>query len=207
MKRLFALCCFSLISSTVFSQDTTTVAVIHKHHDNVLTLTAGIGDWQKQHYKLPDSSAFGSSAGFTPITIKFEHFFSSSISASANLSYDWFYYSYSQKGYTNGVLFYRPQTDKVRIISPGIELYYHFNRLLPAKWDLFIGLGINGNYVYHSNYPKTDSTTGPVQAQIAPTVRLGVRYYFSPQISTYLDAGYDKTSVINIGFSYRFTRK
>jgi len=125
MKSVFTSLYFCFFFSGAFAQDTYPVKidtgiVMPAHHANILTFTVGVSDWQKRNYKLPDNTAFGSSTGFAPLSLRLEHFFAYSISASINLTYDWFYYSYSKKGYTNGVLFYTPQTDRVRFLSPGV---------------------------------------------------------------------------------------
>src|ERR1700744_5634761 len=61
-----------------------------------LTLSAGIGDWNKQNYKLPAGYVNGSTSGFAPVYFKIERAVSSDISIAVNIMYDAFYYNYAQ---------------------------------------------------------------------------------------------------------------
>jgi hypothetical protein len=182
-----------LVGSKSFEKQTT-----------LLGISFGFGDYYKTNYKLPDSSKFGSGSACFPVYFRIERAIHKHISLSASLLYDVFYYNYSMEGFGNNGLFYRPQNDKVRVLSPGLQLNYHFDKFIPSpRLDLFISAGFAANYVKHSNYPTSDSLSKTTKADVTPVIKLGVRYYINHNAAFYGDLGYDKMSVISIGFSYR----
>jgi hypothetical protein len=171
---------------------------------SILSISFGFSDWNKQNFEMPDSAAFGSGSVSLPIYFRAERAISSHVGIAVSLAYDVFYYNYSKQEYNHGSIFYRPQNDKVRIISPGLELYYHFNKFIHnANWDVFVGVGAHANFVNHTNYPSKDSLSNTTPVDMAPFAKLGARYYINRNASFFGDVGYDKMSLISLGFSYR----
>ncbi|MBS1689153.1 MAG: hypothetical protein JSS96_10545 [Bacteroidetes bacterium] len=213
--RIFLVSAFLvLISFSAQAQDsTTTNAAIPGYNTfsrktTLFTISLGLADWNKQNYKLPDSTRYGSGSGSLPVYFRLERAVNNNISIAVSLAYDVFRYNYSREGYTNGVLFYRPVTDKVSIISPGLQAFYHFNKLIPVRnLDLSVGLGIAANYIKHSNYPSSDTISNVIKPDVTLTARLAARYYINRHASAFLDIGYDKMSLLSLGVSFRFFDK
>jgi len=222
MKGAFILFLLFSLSSLAFAQNdnqlsgtqTIDVPVTPKpfksfeKQTTVLGISFGFGDWNKQHYKMPDSSRYGSGSMSLPIYFSAERAVAKHMSVAAGIAYDIFYYNYSKEGYGNGNPFYRPQTDKVRIISPSLALYYHFNKFFRSpNLDVFLGIGGRANYLKHNNYPSGDSVSSTVQPDFNPMVKLGVRYYLNRNAAFYGDLGYDRMSFLSLGFSFRLYGK
>ncbi len=68
----------------------------------------------------------------------------------------------------------------------------------------FIGLGLSLNNIKYSAHPEGDSTIVKIDHTVTPYLKAGARYYISDKFSLFADVGYDKQSVISIGFSCRF---
>jgi len=203
-----------LTSLSANAQDSVTTKAAIPYHNTfsrkttMFTISAGLADWNKQNYKLPDSTRYGSGSASLPIYFRLERAVSDNISIAASLAYDVFHYDYSREGYTNGVLFYRPNTDKITIISPGLQVFYHFNKLIPVRnLDVSVGLGFAANYLKHSNYPTSDTLSNVIKPDVTLTARLAARYYINRYASAFVDIGYDKMSLFSLGASFRFFDK
>lgn len=171
---------------------------------SVLSIAFGFVDYNKQNYAMPDSTRYGSGSMSLPVYLRAERAMGKHISVAAGLAYDVFYYNYSKEGHGNNGTFYRPQNDKVRIISPSLEVYYHLNKFVHSpNWDVFIGAGARANYNKHTNYPIADNNTGTIKPDLSPLLKLGARYYLNLNAAFFGDIGYDKMSLISFGFSYR----
>jgi hypothetical protein len=171
----------------------------------MITLSAGIADWNKENYKLPAGFINGTTSGFTPIYLKVEHGISSNVSIAVNIMHDAFYYNYAQTESGNGATFLRYQRDAVNDFSAGLAGYYHFNKLIKiSNLDLFVGIGGTINHIKHSEYPQADSTASLIDHTVSPHLKVGGRYYINKYVSFYGDVGYDQISIASIGLSCRF---
>lgn len=212
MKILFVSALLVISSFTVHAQDSTTNKALQSFNNSpfsrkttLLTVSFGFADWNKQNYKLPDSTRYGSGSGSLPIYFHLERAVGNSISIAASLAFDVFHYNYSREGYTNGVLFYRSSTDRVTIISPGLQAFYHFNKLIPVRrLDLSVGIGFAANYITHTNYPSSDTVSHAIKPDVTLLARLSGRYYINNHASVFADIGYDKMSLFSLGASFRF---
>lgn len=212
MRILFVSALLAISTFSAHAQDSTTNKALQTYNNisfsrktTMLTVSFGFSDWNKQNYKLPDSCRYGSGSGSLPIYFRLERAVGSSISVAASLAFDAFYYNYSREGYTNGVLFYRANTDKVRIISPAAQIFYHFNKLIPVRrLDLAVGLGFAANYITHSNYPAADTVSQAVKPDVTLMACLSGRYYINSHASIFASIGYDKMSLCSLGASFRF---
>lgn len=211
MRVLLVSALIAISSIAAHAQDSTAMQVPSSYHNTftrkttMLTVSFGLADWNKQNYKLPDSTRFGSGSSSLPIYFRLERAIGNNISIAASLGYDVFYYNYSREGYTNGALFYRANTDKVRIISPGLQAFYHFNKLIPVRHlDVSVGVGFAANYVKHTDYPASDTLSNVIKPDVTLLARLSARYYVNRYAAVFADIGYDKMSLFSLGASFRF---
>lgn len=175
-----------------------------ERHTFMLTLSAGMGDWYKQQYSLPNGYTSGKATGFTPVYLQIERAISNHLSIAVNLMTDKFYYNYEQEGSGNGVSFLRNERDNVHAIAGGLTGYYHFTQLNVHNLDLFLGVGATVNRITHSSLPQSDSMTATVDHTVSPHLKVGARYYINKRVSFYGDAGYDQISIASLGISCRF---
>jgi hypothetical protein len=205
--------------SGVFAQDT-----LHKkklipempyqpsfvRHTTIVSLGIGFVDYYKNNYTLPDGFLKGTTSGFAPVYGKVEYAISSTISLAAVFSYDQFYVNFYQYYDANGVhnAFKRAKTDQMRIFSGGAQLNYHFPKLLNvANLDPYAGIGLTLNNIHHTGLPQGDSLVTNTAHEVSPIVKVGARYYITPMGSFFAEAGWDKQSVVCVGFACRFFGK
>ncbi|MBA3827831.1 MAG: hypothetical protein H0X33_02745 [Taibaiella sp.] len=200
-----------MASCSCHAQDTTSTQTPYssfQRHTSIITVSFGLADWNKQNYKKPDSTTFGSGSTSLPVYLKLERAIGKHISITASLAYDVFYYNYSHPEVSNGKSYYLQYSDKVRIVSPGLQLSYHFNDLIPIRnLDVFITAGGAANFVHHDSYLHADTSSHVTRPTIDPLVRLGARYYINKHAAFFGDVGYDRISLISLGFSYRIFGK
>lgn len=177
-------------------------------HAVMFTIGAGFFDGWRSNYTFPAGFQKGNFSGFAPLFARVELDISRSISMGFYFTYDAFTNNYSQIVESNGGTYYRPKTDISQVFGAGFSAWYHLGKFIRVpNLDPFIGVGVEECNFHQAAMPQGDSTVAHTDHTINPSVKAGVRYYFSPKCSLYADAGFDMTSKMDIGFSCRFFSK
>lgn len=181
------------------------------YQKKTITLTCAVGfiDAYKHDLKLPKDFENNNTSGFAPVYIKAEYALAKHTSLGASFAYDAFNDNYDQIYTGNGETYKRFRTDNIRIISGSLIGYYHFDKYIKVKnLDLFAGFGLTLSNIRHGSAPQVDSTTAIVMDHtVTLYLKAGARYYLTNRTSLYADLGYDRQSVMSLGFSYRFRRQ
>ena len=130
-------------------------------------------------------------SGFPPLYAKFEHgFMRDEIGLGGHISSGWGSFNSINNSKAN-----------FAALSIGSLVFYHFNKLIPAKkLDLYIGVGLGYRYIWY----RTDD---PVilkensDDDVLGMIKLGARYYINPKFSFFGETGYDGMSGLNFGIS------
>ena len=177
-------------------------------HTTMATLAVGFADAYRSGYSYPAGFAKNNITGFVPVSGRIEYGVSSKVSIGVAFLYDAFTNNYYQQYQGNGKSFLRNQTDKVSILGAGLSAYYHLGDIVRVKrLDPFIGVGVMLNNYQQTAFPQGDSTTSRTEHPVTASLRIGARYYISNRAGLYADLGYEKQSLVNIGFSCRFFKK
>ena len=172
------------------------------------TLSVGLVDYYRQNITLPAGFQQNNTTGFAPVFGSLEYGLSNTISIGALASYDVIYSNFYQLYTSNSGIARRYNTDRINVFRAGAAAFYHFGRFIPnKKLDVFAGIGFSLNNVKHNALPQGDSTSVLTDHTVSPFLKAGVRYYFSGSGSLFGEIGYDRQSVLNLGFSCRFFRK
>jgi hypothetical protein len=202
---------FLLLSTVARAQDSIQIqpspAFGDAHIRGSYTATMAIGfiNGYRSGYAVPVGFEKGNVTGFAPVFAKLEYAASNHLSLAATASYGSLYFNTLQlyTGYNGPIKRFR--TNKFRVFSGGLTAYYHLGHMLNVKrLDPFVGLGINLNNIKESAFPDGDTTYIKTSHSATPYLKLGARYFVSDKVSIFADAGYDKLSMITLGFSCRF---
>lgn len=174
------------------------------------SVSTGFGDPYRTDYSVPAMYQKSDVSGFAPIYGRAEYAVSKYFGLGATFSYDAFYAAYYQIIEKNGsvAVYKRNHTDKVTVFGAGLNLYYHLGNVIKSKkLDPYISAGFALNKITHDAAPATDTIQASTLRTVSPSLRVGVRYYFTPIASFMVDAGYDKQSYCTVGFACRFPKK
>lgn len=177
-------------------------------HSTVFTVSFGLIDQYRYDYSVPAGFEKSDHTGFAPLYAKIEYGISNYFSLAATFTHDGFIYNFNQlyTGY-NGII-KRPNADHVNLYNGGVAVFYHLQDVISINHlDPFIGAGAAVNNIHHSAVAQGDTTAATNDHFSSLYLKAGVRYYISSRASLYGDVGYDKTSVISLGFSYWFRKK
>lgn len=178
------------------------------HHSVLLTGGVGMGNSYRSSYSVPTGFQKNNTTGFLPVYLRAEYISGKHMGVSATMIYNNFYGNFYQQFVSNGKTYSRSKTDQVEIYAGGLALNYHFGSIIPVKkLDVFITGGFLANTIHHSALAKGDSVTSLTDRTVTPVLRAGARYYIANASSIFLDAGYDKHSVVSIGYSCCFVMK
>jgi hypothetical protein len=104
--------------------------------------------------------------------------------------------------YDNGGSHY---TDNVTAFHLALLGYYHFNKLIPVKkLDVYAGAGISIRsvaYHYDQDYAFSDNNYSDTNPYFV--IKVGARYYISPNFAFFAEGGYDQMSSINLGITFK----
>ncbi len=183
-----------------------TVSLPFVKHLTLATISVGFADYYRANITAPKGFSKNNVTGFAPVYGRLEYGVGQHISLAFTGSYDLYYVHYNQEFTSyNGGSFSRFNTDAVRVFRTGVSGYYHFGQLFHSRLvDCFVGLGCSINNIRHSQWPAGDSVAVLKEHTVSPSVRVGARYYLSQHGSVFADAGYDRQSVLSIGYSCRF---
>lgn len=177
-------------------------------HSILASATVGFGNDYRSSYTVPSGFEKNNTSGFLPVYVRAEYVTGKHIGIGATFVYNNFYGNYYQLYSSNGKIFKRYKTDQVEIYSGGLALNYHFGKIIPVKkLDVFVTAGFLANTIHHSALPQGDSVVALTDRTVTPVLRVGARYYIANASSFYLDAGYDKHSLLSVGYSCRFIKK
>lgn len=177
-------------------------------HSVLASITAGFGNDYRTGYNVPAGFEKNNTSGFLPVYARLEYVTGKHMGIGATFVYNNFYGNYYQLYYANGKAYKRYKTDQVEIYSGGLALNYHFADIIKVKkLDVFVTAGFLANTIHHSAMPKGDSVISFTDRTVTPVLRAGARYYIANASSFFLDAGYDKHSIVSLGYSCRFTKK
>ncbi len=130
-------------------------------------------------------------SGFPLLYAKFEHgFMRDEIGLGGDLSTGWGSFHSYNNSKTN-----------FTAISIGSLVFYHFNKLIPAKkLDLYVGVGLGYRHIFYvTNDPIVLSESS--DDDILGMIKLGIRYHVKPKLSLFAETGYDGMSGFNAGAS------
>lgn len=210
MKIYFTILCTLLSAALWAQQDTTVKKEQHTHpfyYRNALTATMALGfsDNNRSTYTVPAGFSKGGISGFLPFFARLEYGLTSQISIGASFCYDAFVYNNLQEYTGNNGPFTRYRTNNTRILSGGLDAFYHLGYLFHvSRLDPFVGAGLSLNNIRYHAYPQGDSTAVKYDHTLTPYLKAGARYYISDQFSICADAGYDKQAIVTLGVSCRF---
>ena len=151
--------------------------------------------------------------GFGPILVKGDYGILKNLGVGAvigysniKVSYTGSDYYYDNGGYSQAYTYQESVTWSS--LSLGAHANYHFVR--KEKLDVYVGGGLGytiNNLVYSNNDPyysstRTYATYSPNAVFYAATV--GLRYYFTPNIGIYGEAGIEKGALFQGGLALKF---
>jgi outer membrane protein W len=203
-----------LIASMTMAQDSMShrefnyETAAFKRNIYIVSASIGVVNSYRTNYSVPANFEKGTTTGFASFCARGEYAVSNRVSMAFLASFNTIYFN-SFKLYTgyNGPI-RRMATNKLRIISAGIGAYYHFGYMFHNdRFDPYVGGGLALNNMLHSAIPEGDSTIEQKSHTATPFLKLGARYYFSNKVNVFAEAGYDKLSAVNVGFSCRFNGK
>jgi len=210
MKK-YAAILLSFLSTLAWSQDSlkrTSMAMTSPAYQPgtyIATVCIGFVNGYKTDYAVPNTFERGNTTGFAPVYARLEYGLTDHFSAGVTASYNTLYFNsfHLHPGYGGPVRRYT--ADQFRVLGVGIAGYYHFTKLFHvARLDPFIGFGASINNIRNTALPEGDSTVIRRTHTITPYLKVGARYFISDKVSLFADAGYDKLSIVSVGFSCRF---
>lgn len=171
----------------------------------LLSFGMGLPNLYRINYNVPDGYSHVKTTGFGPLYARFEIAASDNIGISPAFGYGTFHYSYFgwayHPGYQEPVIYY----DDVNTMNLSLVANLHFNRWINnPRLDVYAGGGVAMNYLRcrYGNIPPYK--TPESKTSFTPAGKLGARYYTTPIVGLFAEAGYDGLSVVNLGFSVRF---
>ena len=200
-----------LLSVASWGQDTTAEHKRTLMHDTYVwrsvipSLSLGFADAYRNNYSLPAGFNKGNTSGFVPVFLKLEYGLTKHIGLAATIGYDAFSYNFTQRFEGSNGPFVRNRTSTFRMFSSGLTAFYHLGNVIHVKrLDPFAGLGFTINNIHYSAYPQGDSLLARADHNTTIYLKAGARYYLSSKFSLYGDLGYDKHTILSLGFSCRF---
>jgi hypothetical protein len=180
----------------------------------VVTMGYGVPNLARVGLKLIYGPYPGYSVtGFGPIMVKGDYGILKNLGVGAVIGYSNIKVSYTDNDYyydNNG--YSQPYSYQESVtwssLSLGAHANYHFVR--KEKLDVYVGGGLGytiNNLVYSNNDPyyggtRTYTTYNPSSVFYAATV--GLRYYFTPNIGIYGEAGIEKGALFQGGLAIKF---
>lgn len=186
---------FYLISQSAFAQNKSFYASPYKDRNSgsfskstdIFSLGYGIGTIKR----------FGAVPGYNyipigPIYIKYEKAIIDEIGMGGYLAPEYRIGKVNGNSYSNYLG-----------IGIGFLAYYHFNKFIPVKkLDVYVGAGLGAKYASESYRNNIGNAT---QLDFTSIIfKIGARYYFKNNLGVFLESGYDNSSSLNIGISFRF---
>lgn len=150
--------------------------------------------------------------GFGPILVKGDYGILKNLGVGAVIGFASSKITYSETDYYNNngnsQLYTYQESIAWKSLSLGAHANYHFVR--KEKFDAYVGGGLGytiNTFVYSNNDPyyggsRTYATYNPSSIFYAATV--GVRYYFTPNIGVYAEAGIEKGALLQGGLAIKF---
>ena len=212
MKKYFTLV-LVLISTACWAQTDSVVRqaslkLPYSPHMITASLSIGFIDAYKQSYTLPAGFQKNNTSGFTPVYAKLDYGLGENFSMALAVGYDAFTYNFYQDYTGNNGPFTRYKADEFRLFSVGLTAFYHLGKVIRVnRLDPFVGAGLSINNIRYSAYPQGDSLATIIKHSVTPYLKVGARYYISDKFSLFGDLGYDKQSILSLGFSCRFFTK
>jgi len=178
----------------------------------ILSIGVGFGDYYRGNptYDMPSGFHSGNITGFLPLNARLEYALSKNFSIAGNIYFDRFQYNYYQDFVANTGTYSRYLTNSFSLFGGGVaavwlpDLHVKIPNVEP-----FIQIGLSLCNMQQSAIPQGDSTAPATLHKVTPVVKIGGRYYLSKarNAALFLDIGYDRQSVLNIGFSSTLVRK
>jgi hypothetical protein len=141
------------------------------------------GDYGIVKFKWGHSLGIGAVIGYNSTTVNYNY-------NHWNNSNNWGYYN---------------QTYKYRTITIGARGTYHF--FTKEKIDLYanVGLGFNINsYTQNTNDPYKSNYIIRQRSGLYGALTVGIRYYFTKNFGVYSELGWDMSTPIQVGLSFKF---
>ncbi len=213
MKKIVAILCF-LPYISLFAQQTANTNRIdstlpNANHISFATVSLGFIDYYRNYYDLPKSFEKNNTSGFTPLYAKLEYVVNKNVSLAVTLNYDHFQYNFYQLYYGNGDTYKRYKINYFTLVGVGLCGYHSLNNYIHIKKvSTFVGLGFSLNHIKYSDFPSGDSTiTNKIDHTITPYLKVGARYAINKISYLFADLGYDKQSILSLGFSCNLENK
>jgi hypothetical protein len=203
-----------LIAFIISALSTNAQSLAFDKGKTVVTLGYGVPNLTRVGLKLIYGPYTGYSVtGFGPILVKGDYGILKNLGVGAVIGFSSSKITYSENDYyydNNG--YSQPYTYQESIawtsLSLGAHANYHFVR--KEKLDVYVGGGLGytiNNFVYSNNDPyyggtRTYATYNPSSVFYAATV--GLRYYFTPNIGIYGEAGIEKGALLEGGLALKF---
>lgn len=191
----------------------TVVTSVHSgHRPTLVNLGVGFGDYYKINptFSMPSGFRAGNTTGFAPLSLRLEYGLNMHFALAGSMYIDRFQYNYAQLYSGGNVKFSRYLTNSFSLFGGGLTAVYYptLNVKIPNV-EPFIQVGLSLNNIQQSAVPQGDSTASSTTHRTSPVLKIGGRYYCSKERNAgfYLELGYNRQSVLNIGFSARLTRK
>ncbi len=205
---VMSLCCYGLeVDSTVSVNQAR-----QPHRSTLFSLGVGFGDYYRSHptYTLPAGFKAGNTTGFQPLNVRLEYGLNLHFALSASMYFNRFEYNYSEVFSGNGWSFTRFQSNSFSLFGGGVgAVWYPALNVRMPNIEPFIQVGLSLNNIRQTAVPQGDSTTSAATHRVSPVLKIGGRYFFSSSRNAgiYLELGYDRQSIVNIGFTAKLSRK
>ena len=206
---VFAIRCWAVEVDSAHTDECNTHAA---HRPTMLSLGIGFGDYYRTNptFGMPTGFRTGNITGFALLSARIEYGLTNHFSIGANIYYDRFQYNYYQDFSANSRSFSRNMTNSFSLFGAGLSaLYFPQLHVKIPNLEPFIQIGLSLNNIQQSAVPQGDSTVPTTTHRASPVVKIGGRYFFSKarNAGIYLELGYDRQSIVNIGFTSKLTRK
>ena len=208
MKKIVAILAFLPTISLYAQQATNTNTKIDStqpkaNHISFATVSLGFIDYYRNYYDLPKGFEKNNTSGFAPVYAKLEYVIHKNVSLAATANYDNFQYNYYQIYNGNGDIYKRYKVNYFTLVGIGLSCYYSLNNYIHIKKvSTFVGLGFSLNHINYSGFPSGDSTiTNRTDHTLTPYLKVGARYAINKISYLFADLGYDKQSILSLGFS------
>jgi hypothetical protein len=187
-------------------------SVVAKHRPTLLSLGAGFGDYYRSNpeFGMPAGFHAGNMTGFIPVSARLEYGLNDRFVLAGTIYTDHFQYNYYQDYIGQNGTYSRYMTNKFNLFGVGVSgMYYPVLHVQVPNLEPFIQIGLSLNNLQFSAVPQGDSSVSATTHRVSPVIRIGGRYYFSRarNAGIYLELGYDRQSVVNLGLSTRLVRK
>lgn len=186
-------------------------------------ISVGYGFVDINKMQLRNTSAYSNSFkmnGFGPITLKADYSvftynkrrWAQSLGLGAILAYNYANVTFDYYPHNTSPYYYIGRykgVDQYKIFTIGISGTYHFCPIQGIDMYTTTAVGFNiGSYSQSRLGPigKIDASTITKQPILYLAISLGARYYWTKQIATYFELGWDNSALVQVGLAIKIKK-